>query len=65
MEKSSFLCQECGQELASPATRHTFQDCLDYKAKCHPANLERRLTAIEEAIKNMNEALEGVYFRQK
>jgi len=26
-----FHCAECGQEVESPLTRHTFEDCQAYK----------------------------------
>jgi len=31
MITKSFICQECGQTLKSPLTKHTYKDCLKYK----------------------------------
>jgi phage FluMu protein Com len=32
-----FTCGQCGQTLASPNTRHTYEDCLNYQyAKMTP-----------------------------
>jgi rRNA maturation protein Nop10 len=28
---NTFTCQQCGQELESPNTRHTHEDCLKYQ----------------------------------
>jgi len=46
--EEKFVCQECGQELESAKTLHTFEDCEDYKALVGETTWKKPLSKYEE-----------------
>jgi len=48
---NKFHCAECDQELESPLTRHTFEDCLAYKLTLAARKRDQAQAELERILK--------------